>query len=136
MLRAFGRLGWNDGANESYAYTEIDRTAEICADLRGNLWRRPQDKLGAAYVVNGISGDHRRYLALSDDQIILGDGRLNYGLEQIFETYYTDHVWRGFSFAIDFQHVTIPGYNEDRGPASVFSFRIQIEDAVPFDKLR
>ncbi len=58
LWRAFGRLGWNDGANESFAYTEIDRTAEIGSDFRGKPWRRPQDKVGAAFVANGISGDH------------------------------------------------------------------------------
>ena len=57
---------------------------------------------------------------------------LNYGLEKIFETYYTAHVWRGISVAADYQHVTDPGYNRDRGPASVVSFRIHIEDAIPF----
>ena len=133
-LRAFGRLGWNDGANESYAYTEIDRTAEIGADFRGRRWHRSQDKLGAAFVANGLSGDHRRYLALGGDGFILGDGGLNYGLEKIFETYYTAHVWRGISVAADYQHVQDPGYNRDRGPASVVSFRIHFEDAVPFEK--
>jgi len=131
LWRAFGRLGWNEGANESYAYTEIDRTAEIGTDFRGKPWRRPQDKVGAAFVANGISGDHRRYLALGGLGFILGDGALNYGLEQIFETYYTAHAWRGISFAIDYQHVADPGYNRDRGPASVVSFRIHLEDAIP-----
>jgi high affinity Mn2+ porin len=135
-LRVFGRLGWNDGANESYAYTEIDRTAEVGADLRGNRWHRPHDKIGAAYVVNGISGDHRRYLQLGGLGFILGDGGLNYGLEKIFETYYTAHVWRGISVAADYQHVANPGYNRDRGPASVVGFRIHIEDAIPFDRLK
>jgi len=135
-LRAFGRLGWNDGANESYAYTEIDRSAEIGADLRGNWWRRSQDKLGAAFIVNGLSGDHRRYLALGGLGFILGDGGLNYGLEKIFETYYTLHVWRGISVAADYQHVVDPGYNRDRGPTSVVSFRIHVEDAIPFDRFR
>ena len=133
-MRAFGRLGWNDGATESYAYTEIDRTAEIGAELGGRLWRRRQDKLGAAFVANGLSGDHRRYLALGGEGFILGDGALNYGLEKIFETYYTAHLWRGISVAADYQHVQDPGYNRDRGPASVVSFRIHFEDAVPFEK--
>jgi hypothetical protein len=136
LWRAFGRVGWNEGANESFAYTEIDRTAEVGSDFRGVPWRRPQDKIGAAYVVNGISGDHRRYLALGGLGFILGDGALNYGREEIFETYYTAHVWRGISVATDYQHVTNPGYNRDRGPASVVSFRIHIEDAVPFDRFR
>ncbi|MGA7235270.1 MAG: carbohydrate porin, partial [Bryobacteraceae bacterium] len=134
LWRAYGRLGWNDGRNESYAYTEIDRTAQIGSDFRGARWRRPEDKIGAAFVLNGISGDHRRYLALGGLGFILGDGGLNYGLEKIFETYYTAHVWRGISVAVDYQHVTNPGYNQDRGPASVLGSRIHIEDAIPFDK--
>jgi len=136
VWRAFARVGWNEGANESYAYTEIDRTAEIGGDYRGKRWHRPEDKAGAAFVVNGISGDHRRYLALGGLGFILGDGGLTYGLEKIFETYYTAHVWRGVSFAIDYQYVTNPGYNHDRGPASVLGFRVHVEDAVPFDKVR
>jgi high affinity Mn2+ porin len=134
LWRAFGRLGWNEGANESFAYTEIDRTAEIGSDFRGKPWRRPDDKLGAAYVANGISGDHRRYLALGGLGFILGDGRLNYGLEKIFEVYYPAHIWRGIYFAVDYQHVTDPGYNRDRGPVSVVGFRLHLEDAIPFDK--
>jgi high affinity Mn2+ porin len=136
LLKAFGRLGWNDGATESYAYTEIDRTAEAGADFRGKPWHRRNDKVGAAFVANGISGDHRRYLALGGDGFILGDGGLNYGLEKIFETYYTAHVWRGVSVAVDYQHVTNPGYNQDRGPASVVGFRIHIEDSVPFERFQ
>jgi len=136
LWRAFGRLGWNDGATESFAYTEIDRIAEIGSDFAGKPWRRPQDKVGAAFVANGISGDHRRYLALGGEGFILGDGGLNYGLEEIFETYYTAHVWRGISVAIDYQHVTNPGYNRDRGPASIVGFRIHVEDAIAFDKIR
>jgi len=134
LWRAFGRLGWNDGANESFAYTEIDRTAEIGTDFRGTPWHRPQDKVGAAFVANGLSGNHRRYLALGGLGFILGDGGLSYGLEKAFETYYTAHIYRGISFAVDYQHVTNPGYNLVRGPVSVVSFRIHVEDAIPFDK--
>jgi hypothetical protein len=135
FIRAFGRLGWNEGANESFAYTEIDRTAEVGADFRGKPWRRPQDKIGAAFVANAISGDHRRYLALGGSGFILGDGALNYGLETIFETYYTAHVWRGISCAVDYQHVANPGYNRNRGPADVIGFRVHVEDAIPFERL-
>lgn len=134
LSRVFGRLGWNDGATESFAYTEIDRTAAIGGDFRGKPWRRSQDKIGAAFVANGISGDHRRYLALGGDGFLLGDGGLRYGLEKIFEAYYTAHVWRGISFAVDYQHVTDPGYNMDRGPASIVGFRVHVEDAIPFDR--
>lgn len=129
--RVFARLGWNDGANESFAYTEIDRTAEVGGDLKGKAWRRASDKVGVAVVTNGISGDHRRYLGLGGQGFILGDGGLRYGLERIFETYYTAHIWRGISAAVDYQFVSNPGYNMDRGPASVTSIRLHFEDAIP-----
>ena len=90
--------------------------------------------IGAAFVTDAISGDHRRYLALGGLGFIIGDGGLRYGLEKIFETYYTAHIWRGVSFAVDYQHVSNPGYNQDRGPASVVGLRLHIEDAVPFGK--
>ncbi|MBV8827673.1 MAG: hypothetical protein JO108_00440 [Acidobacteriaceae bacterium] len=66
---------------------------------------------------------------------LLGDGGLTYGLEKIFEAYYTAHIWRGISAAVDWQHVINLGYNEVRGPVSVVSFRIHVEGAVPFDEI-
>ncbi|HTA67029.1 MAG TPA: hypothetical protein VK776_02080 [Bryobacteraceae bacterium] len=47
-------------ARTSLAYTEVDRTALFAADYR--FWKRSKDKVGAALVINGNSGDHRRYL--------------------------------------------------------------------------
>ncbi len=132
---AYGRLGWNEGANESFAYTEADRSASIGSILYGKWWHRPDDKLGEAFLVNGISGDHRRYLQLGGLGFILGDGGLTYGLEKIFETFYNADVWHGISVAFDYQHVTNPGYNEVRGPVSVFSVRVHVEGAVPFAKI-
>ena len=131
LWRAFGRLGWNDGRTETYAYTEIDRTVQFGTDFRGKPWHRSDDKLGAAYVSNGLSADHTRYLALGGLGFILGDGALNYGTERIFETYYTAQIWRGISCAFDYQHVSNPGYNRDRGPVDVFSVRLHIEEAFP-----
>ncbi len=126
-LRMFTRWGWNDGRTESFAYTEVDRTASAGGDISGANWRRSLDKFGAAFVVNEISGDHREYLALGGQGFMLGDGRLNYGLEQIFETYYTAHLWRGVFASADLQHVTNPGYNRDRGPILVGSLRLHVD---------
>jgi high affinity Mn2+ porin len=134
LWRVFFRLGWNDGRNESFAYTEVDRTSATGSDFRGKPWRRPKDRIGAAYIIDGISGDHRRYLALGGLGFILGDGHLSYGLERIFETYYTAHVWRGLSVAGDYQYIDNPGYNMARGPVSVFSLRLHIEEAIPLDR--
>ncbi|HTA43652.1 MAG TPA: carbohydrate porin [Bryobacteraceae bacterium] len=135
-LRVFGRLGWNDGRNESFAYTEIDGTAEFGGDLRGKWWKRAKDKIGAAFVVNGISPGHREYLALGGLGFLLGDGGLSYSPEKIFETYYTAHLWRGISIAGDYQYIADPGYNSARGPADVASVRIHFEDGFTSFKTR
>jgi len=126
-LRGFARLGWNDGATESFAYTEIDNTIALGADLRGTAWSRGDDKLGVAAVSNGLSDDHRRYLALGGKGFLLGDGRLRYGRETLVEAYYTARVHRGSFVATDLQLIARPGYNQDRGPVTVGSLRLHLE---------
>jgi hypothetical protein len=126
-LRGFARWGWNEGQHESYAYTEVDATVQFGADLAGNSWRRKLDKAGVAFVSNGISADHQHYLALGGRGFLLGDGSLTYGRENIFEAYYTAHVWRGIFIGPDLQHINNPGYNRDRGPVLVLGFRFHTE---------
>ncbi|MGH9406872.1 MAG: carbohydrate porin, partial [Terriglobia bacterium] len=126
-VRLFSRWGWNDDRNESFAYTEVDRTASFGADVAGSHWKRSLDKVGAAFVVDAISGDHRRYLALGGRGFMLGDGGLDYGLEKVFETYYTAHLWRGVWGAVDVQHVNDPGYNRARGPVLAPSLRLHVD---------
>jgi high affinity Mn2+ porin len=91
----FGRWGWNEGQHEFYAYTEVDQMDQIGAAFKGTRWHRKWDRAGVVFVSNGISHDHAEYLALGGDGFLLGDGRLNYGRENIVETYYTLHAWRG-----------------------------------------
>jgi hypothetical protein len=123
----FGRLGWSDGHNESFAYTEVDRSAEGGTYFKGDWWHRRYDRAGAVFTINGISGDHARYLALGGLGFLLGDGGLSYGGEKIFETYYTAHLWRGVFASFDLQHINDPGYNEVRGPVLVPALRAHID---------
>jgi hypothetical protein len=126
-VRAFGRFGWNEGQHESYAYTEVDQSFQVGSDLAGERWRRKLDKIGAVVVSNAIKTDHQEYLRLGGLGFLLGDGGLNYGLENIFEAYYNVHVWRGIFSAFDLQHINNPGYNRDRGPVLVPSLRFHLE---------
>ncbi len=126
-VRAFVRLGWNEGQNESFAYTEVDQAVEVGADWRLDRWRRSNDKLGIAFITNGISRWHQLYLALGGDGFLLGDGRLTYGREDIAETYYNAHLWRGVYFSPELQWATHPGYNKDRGPVIVPGLRLHVE---------
>jgi hypothetical protein len=126
-IGVFGRLGWSDGHNEAFCYTEDDRTLQVGGLIKGGSWRRGSDRVGAAFVANGIVAEHQQYLALGGLGIMLGDGGLTYGSEKIFETFYTAHLWRGFSVSYDFQHVTNPGYNQVRGPVAVSAVRFHTE---------
>jgi high affinity Mn2+ porin len=126
-FRLFGRMGWNEGQHESFAYTEVDNTAEIGGDVSGTLWNRDHDRIGAAFVSNGISAAHAEYLRLGGHGFLLGDGNLNYGRETIMETYYTAHVWRGVFLSGDLQYLVNPGYNRDRGPVVVPGMRLHVD---------
>ena len=126
-LTAFARFGWNNDKTESFVFTEVGQTFAGGLGANGPLWHRRYDRAGIAFVSNAISKDHQRYLAAGGYGFLLGDGKLNYGREDIVETYYTAHVWRGIYIAPGLQHVNNPGYNRDRGPVLVPSFRLHLE---------
>ena len=126
-LTAFARWGWDNGKTESFAYTEIDSTVAEGVRVNGVKWHRKPDRAGIAFVSNGIKKDHQNYLAAGGYGFLLGDGRLNYGPENILESYYTAHVWRGISLAVGLHYIVNPGYNRDRGPVIVPSVRAHVE---------
>jgi high affinity Mn2+ porin len=126
-LGLFARWGWNEGQHESFAYTEVDETEQVGAGAQGTKWKRKLDRAGLAFISNGISRDHQQYLALGGLGFVLGDGNLNYGRENIVETYYTLHVWRGIFTSFDAQYITNPGYNRDRGPVFAPALRLHVE---------
>ena len=124
---AFLRGSWNDGRTETYSFTEIDHSLAAGASLRGPLWRRPDDTVGAAWVMDGLSGSHRDYLAKGGLGFFIGDGQLDYRPEQIVEVYYSALTFRGLWLTADYQHVTNPAYNADRGPANFLGARLHVE---------
>lgn len=126
-INVFGRWGWNEGRHESFAYTEVDETEQIGLGGNGSRWGRKYDRLGLVFVSNGISRDHQEYLKLGGLGFLLGDGTLRYGREDIVESFYTLHLWRGVFPAFGVQYVVHPGYNRDRGPVVVPGARLHIE---------
>ncbi len=127
VVGLFGRAGWNDGHTESWAFTEIDQTLSAGASVKGNRWHRPDDVVALAAVVNGISKDHRDYLKAGGNGFLLGDGRLNYGYEEIAEAYYLFKVAEHVFVTGDAQFIDHPAYNRDRGPVFVGGVRAHIE---------
>jgi high affinity Mn2+ porin len=127
QIALFGRVGWSDGRNESFAYTEVDRTVQVGVFSKGDKWRRPNDRVGAVFNANAVVAAHQQYLALGGLGFLLGDGGLAYGPEKIVEGFYTAHVWRGFFASFDLQHLNNPGYNMARGPVFVPGLRFHVD---------
>jgi high affinity Mn2+ porin len=123
----FSRLGWNDGKTESFAFTAIDRLATGGISLAGRRWRRRFDTVATEFTASGISGVHAQYLALGGHDFLIGDGRLEYGPECIWESYYSGRLFPGFFASFDLQHVNNPAYNQQRGPVWIESLRFHVE---------
>jgi high affinity Mn2+ porin len=127
-LGVFAKASYNDGKTETWAFTEIDRSLSFGAVLKGTSWSRKDDELGLAFVGNGISKDHRDYLAAGGYGFIIGDGRLNYSPELIAELYYKINAYQHkLWLSPDYQFIANPAYNKDRGPVNVFSLRVHVE---------
>ena len=120
----FGRWSWNDGKTEIMAFTDIDNSLSLGASIKGNRWGRPDDTIGLAGVTNGLSRDHRAFLAAGGLGPLIGDGALNYRRESIIEAYYAYSINKYLTFTADYQFVNNPAYNADRGPVSIFSGRL------------
>jgi hypothetical protein len=95
--------------------------------MAGNRWGRANDKFGVVSVSNAIKRYHQHYLAMGGLGFLLGDGALSYAREDILETYYTAHNWRGLFTSFDAQLIAHPGYNQARGPVEVFSIRTHVD---------
>ena len=126
-LGAFMRLGWSDGKNQVWEFTDVDRTATMGVSLKGARWRRPEDTVGLAAVVNGISAVHRQFLAAGGLGITVGDGALDYRSERFAETYYNWKIAKRFQLTFDYQFAQNPAYNHARGPVDLFALRFHTE---------
>jgi high affinity Mn2+ porin len=121
---AFLRYSAMNGTYEVFDFTEIDRSLSAGLSLDGTIWHRPQDGIGIAAVSNGLAQPEINYLGAGGLGVLIGDGALSYGGEQILETYYKLGVFKGFSIKGDYQRITNPGYNTVRGPVSVYTVQV------------
>ncbi len=126
-IGVFARLGWNDGKTESFAFTAIDRLATGGVSVTGQRWHRPFDTVATEATVNGLSAVHAEYLALGGHDFLIGDGRVQYAPESIWESYYSARLFSGFFASFDLQHVANPAYNQARGPVWISSIRLHWE---------
>ena len=123
----FLKGSFNDGKNETWAFTEIDKSFTMGFQWDGELWKRKQDRFAIAYVNNNLSADHKLYLQKGGYGFLIGDGKLNYGSEQIFEAYYSCHLTKQIFLSPDYQFVINPAFNKDRGPVHIVGLRLHAD---------
>jgi len=126
-LGMFARASAQAGNYEEFSFTQVEEAILAGLVLSGAKWKRAGDAAGVAILVNGVFQRERTYLALGGTGIILGDGALRYGPEEIAEIYYKLSPWEWAALTADYQLVNHPAYNRDRGPVSVFGARIHVE---------
>jgi high affinity Mn2+ porin len=125
-MGVFMRLGWNDGKTQSFAFTAIDRLASGGISMKGTHWHRKLDVVGTSFTAGGLSAVHSRYLAGGGLDFLIGDGRLNYAPEYVWESFYSARLFPGFYASFDVQRDINIAYNHDRGPVMIYSIRLHV----------
>lgn len=127
-LGMFVRASASQGDVEEIDFTDINQSLSTGLSLAGADWRRPDDTVALAFVVNRASSQALQYFADGGLGGIIGDGQLrNSGPEQIIETYYSLAAFDFATVTADYQVVNNPAYNRDRGPVSVFGLRVHAQ---------
>jgi high affinity Mn2+ porin len=112
---------------EAWMFTDVNHSVSLGTGVMGEAWHRPDDTIGVAGVVSGISHANQQFLAAGGTGILDGDGTLNYAMERILEMYYDRKIAKHLNGTLDYQFATNPTFNKDRGPVSVFGARLHFE---------
>ena len=127
QLGVFSRASLGGGQTEKLGWTDCDASFSIGTVLKGAAWGRPDDRIGVGGIVDALSLQARSYFAAGGLGILIGDGQLNYRQEKIIEAFYAYSVNSQVTFSLDYQFITNPAYNADRGPVSIFAGRLHAE---------
>jgi high affinity Mn2+ porin len=126
-IGVFLRVMVSDGQSEVYSFSSTDRSLSLGVLAQGSLWHRPADVTGIGYGQGWISGAHARYLGMGGVDGFLGDGRLSQASERVIELFYSVNVFSPLWISLDYQHISNPGYNADRGPVNIVGARAHAE---------
>jgi high affinity Mn2+ porin len=127
VTNMFMRIGWNDGHTATWAFAEIDNSFSAGIRIYGRPWKRNDDNIGLALLSNGISSGHTNFLNAGGYGFMIGDSKLHYGRENILEVFYQVKLYRFLWASLDYQFVSHPAYNTERGPVNVFAARVHLE---------
>ena len=122
----FARWSWNSGNTETQTL-DVNSSLSGGISIKGPSWGRSEDTIGLGYAINGLSAVAINYLQLGGMTMFIGDGAMSYKPEQIFEAYYSYKVYKKLYLTADYQYISNPAYNSDRGPIHFLGFRAHLE---------
>jgi high affinity Mn2+ porin len=117
----------SDGMTEVYSFSSTDQSISFGALVKGSAWRRPADLTGVGVGLGWISQAHADYLRMGGIDGFIGDGNINPATESVVEAFYSANVVSWLWLSVDYQHITNPAFNADRGPVDIFGARIHAE---------
>ncbi len=123
----FMRAMQADGRTETYAFTEVDGSFSSGFLIKGGNWGRTEDSIGLSLARNTLSNERRQFLEAGGISFFIGDGKLNYRPETVFESYYSLNLAKSMWLTTDYQRIQNPAYNADRGPINVYAVRFHVE---------
>jgi high affinity Mn2+ porin len=124
----FFRGMYSDGKTEVFSYTSTDRSISLGALANGSRWGRKKDSLGIGFAAGWISSQHARYLNMGGIDGFIGDGRIKKDAEHVVDIFYSVNLLNSpLWVTADYQHITNPGFNADRGPVNVYGMRVHAE---------
>lgn len=122
----FGRWSWNPGTTETQT-VDISNSLAGGISIKGVSWSRESDTLGIGFAINGINSQEQTYLQMGGIAPFIGDGAISYKKEQIIEIFYSAKVYKDLFITADYQYISNPAYNSDRGPVHIFGLRAHVE---------
>ena len=122
----FIRYSINDGLHEDFGYTQCDGSLNTGFLLKMTRINRPMDKIGISASVNTISPLHRNFLRDGGVGFMIGDGKLTYLPENVFELFYAINFKNHVYITANYQYMANVGYNANRGNAHFLSLRLNL----------
>ena len=108
-------MSWNDGQNEIMAFTDVDASVALGAQIKGTRWGRPDDRIGIAGALNMLTQSHinfrgRRLRAAGRRRPVAQPH-----IRKVVEAYYAYQVIKGLVATADYQLIVDPAYTPTAG---------------------
>ena len=119
----FARLGWNAGQTPDWAMRTCPKSGSAGLSINGDFWHRPNDTVGLAGIINGISRVQQEFFRRrrAGHPGWRRGGTLELRIGEKLEVYYKAQIWKSFNATADYQYVIDPAYNAARGPVSILA---------------